>query len=300
MIYENDTLKIFRDNETVFIEYINNYEPFEKDVSWKKDSSNICVYGEWFSNEKKMVGKHWHDFLEIIYVVDGVIEIVTPDNQNTLLSSGDIAVIGGSSLHGTRTISEITCHQCLHIKYDFIAKYLDFDKLYSKIFKINDISKFLFYYKKVTYCLDKTDNISKMKYQANLILLLTTIVEDKNFNDNNKINSKINDLILKVMHYINLNYNENITLNSIAKYFGYTPQNISILFKKFTGKTVYSYLTEIRLENALYLLINSNKNIIEIALECGFPNEMAFINKFKVKYNKTPNVYRLQSKIRRV
>lgn len=300
MIYENDILRIFKDDETVFIEYVNNYEPFEKDISWKKDSSNICVYDEWFSNEKKVVGKHWHEFLEVIYVVDGVIEIITPDNENILLSSGDIGVIGGSSLHGTRTISENTCHQCLHIKYDFIAKYLDFDKLYSKIFKIKDISKFLFFYKNVTDYLDKTDDISKMKYQANILLLLTTIVEDENFNYENKINSKINDLILKVMHYINLNYRENITLNSIAKYFGYTPQNIAILFKKFTGKTVHCYLSEIRLENAVYLLINSNKNIIEIALECGFPNEMAFINKFKDKYNKTPNVYRQENKIKRI
>ncbi|NMB07361.1 MAG: helix-turn-helix transcriptional regulator, partial [Tissierellia bacterium] len=103
-------------------------------------------------------------------------------------------------------------------------------------------------------------------------------------------------LIRKVIYYINLNYKENITLNSIAKYFGYTPQNIALLFKKNVGKTVHNYLTEIRLENAVYLLVNSKKNIIEIALECGFPNEMAFINKFKLKYKTTPNNYRKQSR----
>jgi len=31
-------------------------------------------------------------------------------------------------------------------------------------------------------------------------------------------------------------------------------------------------------------------------LECGFPNEMAFINKFKLKYKTTPNNYRKQSR----
>jgi AraC-like DNA-binding protein len=176
------------------------------------------------------------------------------------------------------------------------VKYLDDDKLSSKIFKVKDVSKLLFYYESVTKYLEKKDYISKMKYEANLLLLLTTVIEDENYNNENESKSKVNDLIRKVMYYINLNYKENITLNSIAKYFGYTPQNIAIVFKKNVGKTVYTYLTEIRLDNAVYLLVNSNKNVIEIALECGFPNEMAFINKFKAKYKTTPNIYRRQRK----
>lgn len=295
MIYKSDTLKIFKDEEIIFINYVNDYEPFEKEGDWKKDCSNICVYDEWFSTDKKIVGKHWHESLEIIYVIEGSLEITTA-NENILLSSGDLAVIGGSSLHGTKSLSQNLCHQCLHIKYDFLVKYLNFDKLSSKIFKVKDISKFLFYYKNVIQYLEKTDDISKMKYHANILLLLTAIVEDGNFSNGNEINSKVNDLIHKIIYYINLNYKENITLNSIAKYFGYTPQNIALLFKKNVGKTVYNYLTEIRLENAMYLLVNSKKNVIEIALECGFPNEMAFINKFKLKYKTTPNIYRKQNR----
>lgn len=262
MIYKSDILRIFKEEEVIFINYVNDYEPFEKEGSWRKDCSNICVYDEWFSTEKKVVGKHWHESLEIIYVVEGSLEITTA-NENISLSSGDVGVIGGSSLHGTKSLSQNLCHQCLHIKYDFLVKYLNFDKLSSKAFKVKDISKFLFYYKSVIQYLDKTDYVSKMKYHANILLLLTTIVEDENFSDkseiNIKVNSRVNELIRKVIYYINLNYKENITLNSIAKYFGYTPQNIALLFKKNVGKTVYNYLTEIRLENAVYQLVNSKK-----------------------------------------
>ncbi|WP_418222783.1 AraC family transcriptional regulator [Clostridium isatidis] len=293
MIYKSDILNIFKEEEVIHINYVNDYEPFEKEGPWKKDLNNICVYNEWFSTEKKVVGKHWHESLEIIYVVEGSLEITTA-NENILLGAGDVGVIGGSILHGTKSLTQTLCHQCLHIRYDFLVKYLDFDKLSTKAFKVKDVSKFLFYYKSVIQYLDKTDYVSRMKYQANLLLLLTTIVEDENFAYKSEISSKVNDLIHKVIYYINCNYKENITLNSIAKYFGYTPQNIALLFKKYVGKTVYSYLTEIRLENAVYQLVNSKKNIIEIALECGFPNEMAFINKFKAKYKTTPSNYRKQ------
>lgn len=295
MLYKSDVLEIFKEDEVIFIRYVNDYESFEKDESWKKDCSNICVYSEWFSTDKKVIWKHWHEFVEVIYVVEGDLEI-TSASGNILLSSGEVGVIGCGSLHGTKSISKKLHHQCLHIKCDFLLKYLNFNIISSKIFKVKDVSKFLFYYKNVIEYLDKTDYISKMKYNANILLLVTTIVEDENFTEKNELTSNTNDLISKVMYYINLNYKENITLNSIANHFGYTPQNIALLFKKNLGKTVYSYLTEIRLENAVYLLVNSNKNVIEISLECGFPNEMAFINKFKLKFKTTPSIYRKKSR----
>jgi len=295
MLYKSDVLEIFKEDKVIFIRYINDYEPFEKDEFWKKDSSNICVYSEWFSTDKRVIGKHWHEFVEVIYVVEGALEITTT-NGKILLSSGEVGVIGGSSLHGTKSISKNLHHQCLHIKYDFLVKYLNFNTISSKIFKVKDVAKFLFYYKNVIEYLDKTDYVSKMKYNANILLLITTIVEDENFTEKNELTSKANDLIDKVMYYINLNYKENITLNSIADHFGYTPQNIALLFKKNVGKTVHSYLTEIRFENAIYLLGNSDKNVIEISLECGFPNEMAFINKFKSKFKTTPSIYRKKSR----
>lgn len=35
MIYASDVVKIFKDKEVIFINYVNDYEPFEKDGTWK-------------------------------------------------------------------------------------------------------------------------------------------------------------------------------------------------------------------------------------------------------------------------
>lgn len=294
-IHESDkTIKIFNLGDTVYFEYKNEYEPFEKTGEpWIKDPLNICNYCNQFSTGNGVIGRHWHESLEIIYMVQGSIEVTTA-NGSILVGDGEAIVIGGTTLHGIKSISSNGNHQCLHIKYDFLSKYLNRDDFTLKIFKISNISKFLFYYENVIKHIEADSYISQIKYKANLLLLLTTIVEDENYAKENVITSNFNDTINKIIYYINFNYKENITLNYVAEKFNYTPQNISILFKKCLGKTFHKYLTEIRLENAVHLLLNSDKKIIEISLECGFPNEMAFINKFKIKYNMTPNLYRKQ------
>ena len=292
-VQESDqVIKVFNVGDTVYFEYKNEYEPFEKiGEPWINDPHNICTYCDQFSTGNVVIGRHWHESLEIIYMVQGSIEVTTA-NGNILVGDGEAIVIGGTTLHGIKSISSSGNHQCLHIKYDFLLKYLNRDDFTLKIFKISNISKFLFYYENVIKHIEVNNYISQMKYKANVLLLLTTIVEDENYAKENIVTSNFNDTINKIIYYINFNYKENITLNYVAEKFNYTPQNISILFKKCLGKTFHKYLTEIRLENAVHLLLNSDKKVIDISLECGFPNEMAFINKFKLKYNMTPNAYR--------
>lgn len=289
-IFDED-VTYFKKGDTLFFQYENEYESFGKSNIWTKDNHNMCAYYEGFFNEKAVIGRHWHESLEIIYVIDGSLEVTTA-NGSVILSAGEMIIIGGAVLHGTRFISDTLHNQCLQIKYDFLVNYLDCDDLALKIFKVGNISKILFYYENVIKYFKSKDYISQMKYKANLLLLLTSIVEDENYHERNIVSSNFNETISKIIYYINFNYKENITLNSVAEKFNYTPQNIAILFKKCIGKTFHRYLTEIRLENAVHLLLNSDKKVIDISLECGFPNEMAFINKFKLKYNMTPNSYR--------
>lgn len=289
----DEDVTYFKKGDTLFFQYENEYESFGKSNIWTKDNCNMCAYYEGFFKEKAIIGRHWHESLEIIYVIEGSLEVTTA-NGGIILNGGEMVIIGGALLHGTKYVSDTLHNQCLQIKYDFLVNHLDCDDLSHKIFKVGNISKILFYYENVINYFKSNDYISQMKYKANLLLLLTSIIEDENYNKENGVSSNFNDTISRIIYYINFNYKENITLNSVAEKFNYTPQNISILFKKCLGKTFHKYLTEIRLENAVHLLLNSDKKVIDISLECGFPNEMAFINKFKQKYNMTPNTYRKQ------
>ena len=63
-------------------------------------------------------------------------------------------------------------------------------------------------------------------------------------------------------------------------------------FKKKYGITVNTYITEARLERAIYLLIEGNMNINEIAAETGFSDQSYFSKVFLSKYGISPSEYR--------
>lgn len=93
--------------------------------------------------------------------------------------------------------------------------------------------------------------------------------------------------------YINKNFTDpNLNLESLANYFGFTAQYMSIIFKNEIGDHFINYLTEKRMERAKYLLSNSQKKIKEISSECGYYYPSYFIKVFNKAEKMTPIDYR--------
>lgn len=98
--------------------------------------------------------------------------------------------------------------------------------------------------------------------------------------------------VLTLLNYCSSNYNQNITLQSLAKLYFIDAKYIGRLFKKQVGFSFHEYLNRIRLNTAVGLLQNTQKNIIDIAMQCGFQNVTYFNRIFFKQYNMTPTKYR--------
>jgi YesN/AraC family two-component response regulator len=99
-------------------------------------------------------------------------------------------------------------------------------------------------------------------------------------------------VIKSCIEKIRFEYNENITLDSLASYVAVTPNYLSLQFHKETGQTITSYIQNERLEHAILLLNSTNDSIQEIAALCGFPDPNYFTRVFKKKKGITPKEYR--------
>lgn len=98
--------------------------------------------------------------------------------------------------------------------------------------------------------------------------------------------------ILKVVHFINTNYHRPITLNMLSdKYFVSIPI-LCRTFKEATHYTIGEYLLKVRLDNAKFLLLNTDKSIDDIAEACGFSSANYFSLMFKRKIGISPLNYR--------
>lgn len=63
-------------------------------------------------------------------------------------------------------------------------------------------------------------------------------------------------------------------------------------FKRITGTSIVSYITQIRIKNACKMLLSTDKQVVRIAMECGFDNLSNFNRQFKKNVGCSPLKYR--------
>jgi AraC-like DNA-binding protein len=95
-----------------------------------------------------------------------------------------------------------------------------------------------------------------------------------------------------VIEWVRINYNRNLTIKKIAKYFSYNPEYLSTVFKKYQGLPLMKYITTVRIAKAKNFLVNSDEGIKEIAWKVGFRDEKTFMKRFKKLEDITPTKYR--------
>ena len=95
-----------------------------------------------------------------------------------------------------------------------------------------------------------------------------------------------------VRQYLDLHYADSISLEELVKHSGYSGPYLCKIFKEYTGKTIYGYVLDKRLQTAMTQLRYTDLQISRIAMDSGF-SDFSFFNKlFKKKLHMTPRDYR--------
>ena len=96
--------------------------------------------------------------------------------------------------------------------------------------------------------------------------------------------------------YINKNVADDITTEKLAAMEHLSVSHFRRLFKDKTGMTPTQYITIARLNIAGQLLLQTDKNINQIATTVGFDNQLYFSKQFSKHFGKSPKAYRQDSK----
>jgi len=99
-------------------------------------------------------------------------------------------------------------------------------------------------------------------------------------------------LVLSVIKYINSHFEQNLTINEIAKSFNINRSHLFRLFKAKMNISIHEYLSNIRMTNALLLLKKEHYSIKQVSEMVGFQDYPNFLKQFKKKYGVTPKSYR--------
>lgn len=95
--------------------------------------------------------------------------------------------------------------------------------------------------------------------------------------------------------YIRENFREKISMKDICTALGRTKSAICPAFKQKYGVTVVDYLTELRIEEAKKLLLETDMTVGEIADETGFSDTSYFSKVFLKSVGISPSCYRRSS-----
>ena len=100
-----------------------------------------------------------------------------------------------------------------------------------------------------------------------------------------------NAVIYQIAQFLEKNYNENITLDRIAKQYFIDPSYFCKMFKNTIGETYLTYLTRIRMNKACELLQNPDVRVYEAARRVGYDNQRYFSQIFRKFTGYSPSNY---------
>ena len=258
---------------------------------------------------------HWHTAVEIIMPINNFYTVVI-GRTTYLLQEGDILVIPPGELHELLAPKE-GLRRVLLFDYSLISSLKGITNIFTVLNQprlitrrnapetLEELTKL---YDEIT--LEYTSNYT-LKEAAiySLIIKMFVIMGRKYMNTEHifpdvKLN-KQKEYIEKfnlIFDYINDNYMEEISLDTIADVAGFSKFHFSRLFKQFTDMSFYDYLNQRRVKEAEKLLLNPNLSITEVAMRSGFSSISTFNRVFKNFKECTPtefkNLYQRRNRVK--
>ncbi len=211
----------------------------------------------WYDNELGCVPRHFHRCLELIYLLEGELEMTSDEDTLSLLPN-QIFCADSFTPHSLADVNGNSAAIVVIIP-SFLAS--DFSALFQKQF-FEPILQNVQYNKNVilpilqlfrlnrdTKNLNRVTNPYKNRFTergiTNIIigqLLAYKLVPKKEQDKNLK-------LLVSVLKYINEHYKENLTLDKIANQFNYNKYYISKLFNKTIKQNLRTYINTLRFQS---------------------------------------------------
>ena len=99
--------------------------------------------------------------------------------------------------------------------------------------------------------------------------------------------------VKKAIEYVNDHYaDQDLSVDRICSELSVSSAYFSTVFKKETGKTFVTYLTDYRMEKALQLLIEKDEKTYVIAQQVGYGDPNYFSYVFKKQFGTSPSKYK--------
>lgn len=247
---------------------------------------------------------HWHDEFEIYHVVSGSADVRVGDLTYPL-NAGDNLMVNGGEIHAA--VNTGTTH-CIYqsVVFDFSM----FNSILSDSSQrfMNDlsISKLSVQHEIAPECsqeigvliermiesLTKRPQQYEMYVKGCLYMIFAVMSRYGMVKENSEKNNRAGNyeaIVKKSIDYISEHYKGMIYLEELAGHAQMSKYAFCRCFKQYTGVSPIEYINIFRVNTAYKLLQNTDRNVTDVAMECGFDNMSYFTKTFRKYKNMTPS-----------
>lgn len=114
----------------------------------------------------------------------------------------------------------------------------------------------------------------------------------KTLNEQRTIKTK-DESIKRALAYIDVNYHQEIDVETLAHYVNFSRSHFSRLFKKEVKLSIPEYLNIVRIQKAKTLLTGTDLSVNEVAKSVGFKDQFYFSKIFKEIEGQSPSFYKI-------
>lgn len=265
----------------------------------------IGFYSMKYYDRSEMLDLHWHDELEFLLMTSGTATFRVGDllygveeGQAVFINSGEIH--SARSDCGTWGFSAIVFHPSLlnsnpydKIQNDYINPIKNKQFAFSTVISGREPweRELLDHLKKIIEIAAEREYTYELLIKAHLYAIFSLLLRNARTKTGQNPTYRC-DRLKNVIQFIQANYSRQINISELSGIAGMSEGHFCRYFKKIVAKTPIEYLNYVRIAKACDLLRNTDRKILDIAMDVGFNNFSYFIDRFKKYMKITPADYR--------
>jgi AraC-like DNA-binding protein len=266
----------------------------------------------WVLNDQTAKTFHSHRFLEVHVPYSGICKLHTKEHT-AIFKPGECAIVPAGTLHTWGTMKSPTkMHVWWMLPSDDSPKNDNEKTLIDELFCAdglvypipeNYFTLIDMLFTELSTPCDGVDEVLRSIMRQLVIswarLTLPSERDKMRLVKTRKPPEKLTDRMLmsRVDEFIQSNLMHQITIDEIAAHIRVSPSTLMHRYSARKGQSIWRTVTEMRMERAKSLLLNSDLSIGEIAQRCGIQDKHYFSNKFKSWFGSTPRQIRGKSEL---
>lgn len=253
---------------------------------YERDRDDQILPDLWHSHDNRCK-PHFHSAIELVYVTEGKLTVFLDDQQYEVREN-QLMISSSYTVHRYQS-DESNKEMIMIIPLSFVPSMQKTLRDHAFNHPIYDLKNDAKTRTVLTLLADgwAEYNTETKKGLCYTLLGLLTAKVGLSPQKNSTRTSQMKDMLI----YLQENYQSNLSMEALAKQFGYSKSRFSHLFNETLGCPPGAFINALRCQHAARAMLESDQPLLEIAMNAGFECPRTFYRVFKQYYGVTPTQY---------